>query len=311
MIPFIAFCIGLLLGSFGNVVSLRLHTGEKGIVNGRSKCPKCKNEIKWYDNIPLFGWLFLAGKCRKCKNQISWQYPAAELLVALVFLLVALATPADDIFLLIWRLVLVFGLTITVLSDLRYMEIPDQISLPLIGFLLVTLGVNIASPLLSNAPTFTQSLLGALLVYGFFSLQVFIPNVLLSFQKKELRFVKDAVLAVVTFPIWVVFALVGLGYWFEKLTDSSTEDVPLASWIGGGDLRIAIIIGLGLGPALGFLAVFLAYAIGAFVSVPILLLKKRRFAEHIPFGPMLVAGFVITLLFGEGILEWYLELVGF
>jgi len=81
------FIIGLSVGSFLNVVILRLHE-QKNFIKGRSMCPKCKALISWYDNIPLISFILLKGKCRSCKAKISWQYPILELVTALLFLLI-------------------------------------------------------------------------------------------------------------------------------------------------------------------------------------------------------------------------------
>ena len=82
-ILFVIFVIGACIGSFTNVVILRAFTGES-IVLPPSKCPHCKNKLKWYHNIPIFSYLFLRGKCGFCKKKISIQYPIVELIVALL-----------------------------------------------------------------------------------------------------------------------------------------------------------------------------------------------------------------------------------
>lgn len=78
---------GLCIGSFLNVVIIRGLTGE-GIVFERSKCPKCKTQLKWYMNIPLLSYIFLKGKCGFCKSKISPQYPIIEALSAFFFLII-------------------------------------------------------------------------------------------------------------------------------------------------------------------------------------------------------------------------------
>ena len=77
----LVFIIGGLLGSFLNVVIYRLPR-EKSIVFPGSKCPKCNNEIAWYDNIPILSWLLLKAKCRYCSEPISMRYPLVEFLTA-------------------------------------------------------------------------------------------------------------------------------------------------------------------------------------------------------------------------------------
>lgn len=79
-----AFIIGLCVGSFLNVVILRGFSGES-IVLPPSHCTKCNEKLKWYDNIPLFSYVFLRGKCRFCSGSISPQYPLVELFTGLVF----------------------------------------------------------------------------------------------------------------------------------------------------------------------------------------------------------------------------------
>ena len=143
--------LGLLVGSFLNVVILRLprrlewewkrdarevleepeiyDPPPPGIVVERSHCPHCKTPLSWYENIPLFSWLVLRGKCRHCKAPISPQYPLVELLTALL----AMAS--------VWRFgfgwqgfgAALFSCYLVALSgiDLRTRLLPDQLTLPL------------------------------------------------------------------------------------------------------------------------------------------------------------------------------------
>ena len=79
--------LGGLWGSFANVCIYRLPL-DKGVVSGRSYCPKCKKQITWKDNIPIISYLFLSGKCRKCKKPISSQYTLVEFLSILFFTII-------------------------------------------------------------------------------------------------------------------------------------------------------------------------------------------------------------------------------
>lgn len=79
-----SFIIGLCIGSFLNVVVLRGLSGES-IVLPPSHCTKCSHKLAWYDNIPLFSYMFLRGKCRYCTEKISIQYPLVELITGLLF----------------------------------------------------------------------------------------------------------------------------------------------------------------------------------------------------------------------------------
>lgn len=131
----IAVLYGAIVGSFLNVVILRLPQENASIVFPGSHCPHCDHNLSWYENIPVLSYIFLKGKCRSCKTHISWQYPLVEILTAVLT------------FFLVYR----FGLTVTSLGyfvfcaalvviiwiDMYHQIIPDSISLPgiLIGFL--------------------------------------------------------------------------------------------------------------------------------------------------------------------------------
>lgn len=80
------FVLGLIIGSFLNCLIWRLYRGES--LGGRSCCPHCRKKIFWYDNIPVLSFIFLKRRCRFCRQAISWQYPAVELMTAILFVLV-------------------------------------------------------------------------------------------------------------------------------------------------------------------------------------------------------------------------------
>ncbi len=78
--------VGGCVGSFLNVVIYRLPAGIS-LSSPGSHCPRCKHPIRWYDNVPVFGWLFLRGRCRDCQSWIPIRYPAVEATVAALFVL--------------------------------------------------------------------------------------------------------------------------------------------------------------------------------------------------------------------------------
>lgn len=82
-----AFLFGIVVGSFLNVCIYRIPKHES-IVTERSHCMNCGYQLKWYDLVPLFSWLFLRGRCRKCKTKISKQYPIVEASNGLLYLLI-------------------------------------------------------------------------------------------------------------------------------------------------------------------------------------------------------------------------------
>jgi prepilin signal peptidase PulO-like enzyme (type II secretory pathway) len=84
------FALGACVGSFLNVVIYRLPAGMS-LIHPPSRCPACGHPIRWYDNVPIFGWLWLRGRCRDCRAAISPRYPLVEFAVAALFVIVAVA----------------------------------------------------------------------------------------------------------------------------------------------------------------------------------------------------------------------------
>lgn len=78
-----AFIFGCLIGSFLNVVIIRLPQ-KKNLVSDRSACPQCGSQLRWYHNIPVLSFSFLLGKCAFCGARISWRYPLIEILTGLI-----------------------------------------------------------------------------------------------------------------------------------------------------------------------------------------------------------------------------------
>lgn len=83
ILAFIFFVLGLVIGSFLNVVIFRLNTQKT--FGGRSQCLACQKQLSWYELFPLFSFLFLKGRCKGCKTKISWQYPLVELVTGIIF----------------------------------------------------------------------------------------------------------------------------------------------------------------------------------------------------------------------------------
>ncbi len=121
------FILGTIVGSFLNVVALRMERGED-FVQGRSACPHCGSLIHWYDNIPLFSFLFLRGRCRGCHDPISWRYPAVELLTGIGYAVLATCffnpIEASAWIETLWLLGLFSLFLVIALYDSQTMEIP-------------------------------------------------------------------------------------------------------------------------------------------------------------------------------------------
>lgn len=126
--------MGLAIGSFLNVVIYRLPRGEF-FSKARSYCPKCGSAIKAYDNIPVLSYIILKGKCRNCKEPISFRYPAIELLCGVLWV-VNFAVFGISYMTLIYD-VLVSVLIVIAMVDFDTFEIPDssQITILLLGLI--------------------------------------------------------------------------------------------------------------------------------------------------------------------------------
>ena len=152
--------LGGLWGSFANVCIYRLPL-DKGVVSGRSYCPKCKKQITWKDNIPIISYLLLSGKCRKCKKPISSQYALVEFLSILFFTIIYFLYGITLTTLLLMILSLSF--IIIFFIDLKHFIIPNEItfSMMALGFL------KSFDPNLNLLfPNYINSLIGGLLGYG-------------------------------------------------------------------------------------------------------------------------------------------------
>ncbi|MEN8143209.1 MAG: prepilin peptidase [Thermodesulfobacteriota bacterium] len=153
------FCgvMGAMVGSFLNVVILRLPQEGGSIVFPASHCPSCKNPISWYDNIPIISFILLRARCRHCSMKISWQYPLVEAAMAAI----SLALFYRFYFSLTFGIYFVFcaALLAIIVIDSYHQIIPDSISLPgiIIGF-----GASFVNPVV----TWQSSALGILLGGG-------------------------------------------------------------------------------------------------------------------------------------------------
>lgn len=134
MLFFISFLLGLLLGSFYNVVGLRLPKGES-IVAPRSHCPHCKRTLTALELIPVVSYVLQKGKCRACSARISFVYTFVELSTALLFALAPLFVGWSAEVVVSWTLISLFA--IVFVSDVHYMVIPNRILLFFAPLLLI------------------------------------------------------------------------------------------------------------------------------------------------------------------------------
>lgn len=142
---FIRFVFGLLLGSFLNVAALRYREDKfvfnPQVIGGRSRCPHCKNNLRWFELFPVLSFLARGGKCRNCLKKISWFYPTGEILSGLIFAFIPLrlAGTAGWIWVAVFEIFLLLSLI-----DFRLHIIPDEltISLGVLGLVLIALDMS-------------------------------------------------------------------------------------------------------------------------------------------------------------------------
>jgi prepilin signal peptidase PulO-like enzyme (type II secretory pathway) len=176
---FLFLVLGLIVGSFLNVLVYRLRDAETLL--GRSFCRHCKHQIRWYDNVPLISFVILRGLCRDCETKISWQYPLVELLTGVLFSLVGyfFFFAGDSLSWLetAWLLGVLSSLIVIAAYDLRNMEIP--ISMLIVGAFLTYVFLAIyfifvPEPFLASRLWY--GFLGGAIVAGFFFLLVFLSR---------------------------------------------------------------------------------------------------------------------------------------
>ncbi|AHF04941.1 N-methyltransferase [Marichromatium purpuratum 984] len=267
--------LGLILGSFLNVVILRLprmlehewraqcaeFAGESadatpppGLARPPSTCPHCGHRIRAHENIPLLSFLLLRGRCSACKTPIGWRYPAVELLTALLGLVAALHFGASVQ--LLAALVLTWGLVALAVIDLDTQLLPDRITLPLLWLGLI------------------------LSLFGVFT---------------------DAQAAIIGAAAGYLL-LWSLYHAFRLLTGKEG--------MGYGDFKLLALFGAWLGWQALPLVILLSAVSGALIGGVLIALRRQGRDTAMPFGPFLAVAGWVALLWGEQITGAYLRLSG-
>lgn len=110
-------------------------------------------------------------------------------------------------------------------------------------------------------------------------------------------------LPIVNYQLLIFSAIIGGGFFLIQYL------ISRGKWIGGGDIRLGILMGLMLSWPKILVALFLSYILGSIVCLPLVFLKKKRISSEVPFGTFLTVGTFITLLWGSKLLDWYLGLL--
>lgn len=200
LISIIIFGLGLVLGSFLNVVGYRLSIGQKINNPKRSYCSSCNKSLGFFDLIPVISFVFNKGKCRYCKNKISFFYPVSEILCGILYL------TSYNVFGLSYQFIvgiIISSLLIMVItSDINFLIIPDEITLAISIILILTSfvfeGIN---------PTLIKLFYG-ILMFGFMYLLMLFGNYI--FKKETLGGADIKLMFVIGFvvgPISSLFAI--------------------------------------------------------------------------------------------------------
>lgn len=275
----VLFIFGLVIGSFLNVVALRYRSTFKLLnlqtlklyLGGRSKCPICHKTLSWHELIPVFSFLAQKKKCRHCGHSISLQYPLVEILSGLIFVFVPLITNYQLSITTIWILIFLLFLLLSII-DFRQSIIPDQINL-----FLAVLGVIL---IIANRqlPIIDRSFFGYYALLFDFNLSILINHL------------SAAVIAMIFFGL-IIFLSRGKA-------------------MGMGDFKLVGALGLIFGWPDILMILFLAFVIGAAFSIVLLIGKKKKIKETVPFGPFLVAASFLTFFCGYQIINGYFKLFG-
>ena len=239
------FVLGSIWGSFSNVCIYRIPKNKSVIIN-RSYCPKCKNKIGWFDNIPFLSFVLLKGKCRNCNKAIGLQYFIVELLSAVSFVIIYHFYGISITSLLL--LILSIYFIIIFFIDLKHLIIPNSLtfSLMFLGF------IKSFDPNLDKTifPNYINSLIGGIFGYSIIWLIVFVYK---KIRKKEGMGLGDAKL------------LGAIGFWF------GWASIPFT--------------------------IFLSSVAALIFVIPSIINKSRNMASQIPFGPYIIIGCIIYLIF--------------
>lgn len=286
---FLIFLFGLIIGSFLNVVIYRLETGET-VVSGRSHCRDCGHVLEWYDLMPVLSFFALGGKCRYCRKKISWQYPAVEIATGILFVAIFSIFggsavggnfTSQSLLFIFYFLFIISSLIVIFVYDLRHYIIPDKVVysaiivsiIYLLFFGIFCFGNCLASPDLAQREN--------LLARHSFSDGGGFGNLITLFNPFIAAILAGA------FFLAIVLLTKGRG-------------------MGGGDVKLAFLMGLVLGWPNILPALFLAFAVGAIYGIILIIMKRKTFKSEVPFGPFLVMGTVAAIFWGGEMMKGYL-----
>jgi len=269
----LALIFGLVIGSFLNVCILRLPHGTS-ISRPRSHCPQCKKLIPWYDNIPILSFVILGARCRWCKWKIPVRYPVIETLNGLVSALLCLKYGIG----IEWFIFLCFSGALIVLAfiDLDHRILPDPITLNGIW-----VGVLVTVYLARPSPFVSQFLRMS-------GLQISNPRV-------------------VAFVASVIGIVVGGGLlWGVAEAYLRLRGIE---GMGFGDVKMMAMVGAFLGAPLTLLTIMLGSVLGSVIGLAFIRFASKTNQYELPFGTFLSFAGIVSLLYGQNLIRWYIELL--
>jgi leader peptidase (prepilin peptidase)/N-methyltransferase len=266
-----ALLFGLVIGSFLNVVILRLPQGIS-VSTPRSHCPQCKKLISWYDNIPVLSYIILGGRCRRCKKKFSARYPFIEAVTGAVSVLLCLKFGLT----VPWGIYLAFSSAMIVLAfiDLDHRILPDVITLNGIWIGIVT-SVYLAEP----SPLVVR-------LFRFAGLELTDPH-LAALAASVLGAVVGGGL------LW------GVAEAFLRLRG--------IEGMGFGDVKMMAMVGAFLGAPLALLTIMLGSLLGSIIGLVFIRMAAKTREYELPFGTFLSFAGIVAVLYGEDLVRWYVE----
>jgi len=267
IIAVLIFILGTAIGSFLSVIIHRSYKNIKGIFISRSICPFCKKKLKWNHLFPILSYLFLGGKCAYCKKKISPHYMLLEVLTGVVFVTIFLN----------WNFLTVIPQT----ANPEFFNYGiDWIIFEKFLFFLIEFSILIG--------IFFYDLLYKL-IPDFLS----IPAIVIA--------IGQGLLTGFPSPLNMLIGALAIGLFFLLQFLLSK-----GKWIGGGDIRLGVLMGVLLGWEMALMALVVAYIIGAIFSIILLIKGTANRKTAIAFGPFLVIGVTTAIFYGDIILNFYL-----
>lgn len=295
LLPLGFFFLGACVGSFSWVL---METGVKrSFWTGRSQCLSCQKQLHWYELIPVLSGMMQKGRCRQCGIRIPAWILSIEVMMALLWMFFGTLFMISDMSLwIIWtHLVILSCLLILAIEDMRSYTIPDRLSLPMIVLVLMMIGISEYLWERGIFPGWKYSILGGIVWMAFYMVQMIIPAISALISEKKYHNIPSVLLSPLFFPFWIVMkALFG-----EKKADRIIPSIEkldnLPSWVGGGDVRLGILLGLIVGPLYFWWIIGIGYTLWTLFWAVSRVIQWTKM-DILPVAPLLFLGFCVVFM---------------